>query len=195
MLPDLQGAYAHGSACEDEVARLEHEELAHVGHQFVHPEEHIHGMSALYRLAVDVEVKVDVLHVRKALYGDKIAQHCRAIEALAEFPGQSLLAEALLHIAGRDVHTHGHRIVVAVGKARGDVLAQLTDAHHQLRLIVESLGKVGDEEGLPPLQDGRVRFHEYHGALGLYQHASVQFLIVFGIVHAYADYFHEFIRS
>ena len=52
---------------------------------------------------------------------------------------------------GRDVHTHRHGIIVAMGKARSDVLTQLIDAHHQLGLIVKPLGKVGNKERLAKL--------------------------------------------
>ena len=192
MLPYLQGAYTYGSTCKDEVARLEHEELAHIGHQLIYPEEHIHGVPALHRLAVNIKMEAYVLHVGKALYRNELAQHRRAVKSLAKLPRQPLLAEALLHVTRRDVHTHRHRIIVAMSKSRSDVLTQLADAHHQFGLIVESLGKVGDEEGLAPLLDGRVGFHKYDGALGLHRCAAIQFLIMFGIVHAYADNFHEF---
>ena len=190
MLSYLKRTYTYGSAGEEEVACLEHKELADVAHQLVHAKEHIYGVAALYGMAVYVEIEMDVLYMGKALYGDKFAQYGRTIETLAEFPGKSLTAEALLKVASGDVYTYGDSIVVAVGKARGDVLAQLVDAHHQLGFVVEPLGKVGDEEGLAALEDGRVGLHEYYGGLGQCG-CSIEFSMVFGIVHAYADNLHR----
>ena len=130
MLSYLQGAYAYRGAGEDKVSCLEHEELAHVAHQFVHPEEHVHGMSALYCVSVYVEMEMYVLHVRKALHGYEVAQHGRSVKSLAEFPWQPLLAESLLHVACRDVYPYGDSVVVSVSKTGCDVLAQLVDAYH-----------------------------------------------------------------
>ena len=190
MLSYLKRTYTYGSAGEEEVTCLEHKELADVAHQLVHAKEHIYGVPALYGMAVYVEIEMDVLHMGKALYRDKLAQYGRTIESLAEFPWHSFAAKALLEVAGGDVYSHGDSIVVAVGKARGDVLAQLVDAHHQLGFVVEPLGKVGDEEGLAALEDGRVGLHEYHRGLGQCG-CSVEFSMVFGIVHAYADNLHR----
>lgn len=189
VLPYLQGTYTHGGTGEDEVTRLEHEELAHVAHQLVHAKKHIYGMPTLHGVSVNIETEMDVLHVGEMLYGDEVTQDGRAVEALAEFPWQAVAAKAFLKVAGGDVNPYGDGIVVAVGKARGDVLAQLADAHHQFGLVVEPLGKIGDEEGLSALEDGRIGFHEYHGRLGQCC-SSVEFPMMLGVIHAYADNFH-----
>ena len=105
-------------------------------------------------------------------------------------PRKSLGDASALQVAGREVDAQAHLVVVAVGKAWGDVLAQLVDAHHQLGFVVEPFGKVGDEEGLAALENGRVGLHEYYGGLGQCG-CSVEFSMVFGIVHAYADNLHR----
>ena len=73
VLPYLQGTYANRGTRKDEVTRLEHEELAYVGHQLIHAIEHIHGVSTLYGLPVNIEMEMNVLHMRKAFYGNEIA--------------------------------------------------------------------------------------------------------------------------
>ena len=189
VLSYLQGAYAYGCAGEDEVARLEHEELAHVAHQFVNAEEHVCRVTLLHGVSVDVESEAYVLHVGKALYGYEFAQYGRTVKTLTELPRQSFAAESLLHVACSDVYAHGYGIVVSVSKARSDVLAQLADAHHQFALVVEPLGKVGDKEGLSPLEQRAVGFHEYYGTFG-FGGLLVEFFEVFGIVYAHAYNLH-----
>jgi len=189
VLAYLKGAYTYGGAGEEEVARLEHKELANVTYQLVYAEEHIGCVPMLYGVAVDVEAETDVLHMGKTFYGDELAQYGRSVKTFAKFPRKSLTAKAFLQVAGGDIYTHGDSVVIAVGKAWGNILAQLVDAHYQLGLVVEPLGKVGNEKGLPALKDGRIGFHEYYGAV--WQGCcSVEFSMVFGIVHAYADNLH-----
>ena len=189
MLAYLQGTYTHGSARKDEVARLEHEELAHIAHQLVYTKKHIYGMATLHGVPVNIEIEMNVLYMSKALYRDEVAQDSRAVEALAEFPWQSLTAETLLKVAGGDIDPYGDGIVVAMSKARGYVLTQLADTHHEFGLIIEPLGKIGNKEGLAAFENGRVGFHEYHGRFRQCC-SSVEFLMMLGIVHAYADNLH-----
>ena len=87
MLSYLQGAYTYRSARKDEVARLEHEELAHVAYQFVNAEEHVSRVPLLHGVSVNVESEAYVLHVGKALHGDEVAQYGRTVESLAQLPG------------------------------------------------------------------------------------------------------------
>lgn len=73
MLTNLQRTYTYWCACEDKIARLEHEELAHIGYYLIYSSKHLRGMSFLYGIAVDVEMETDVLYMRKSIYGDEVA--------------------------------------------------------------------------------------------------------------------------
>lgn len=189
VLSNLQWAYAHRSTCKKEIPSLEHKELTYVTNQLIYAKKHICRVSLLYGITIDIEAETDVLHMSKALNRDKIAQHSRAIESLAELPRKTLTAEALLHITGCDVNAYSYRIVVAMSKAWSDILAELIDTHHQFGLIIETLCKIRDKKRFSSLENRRVRLHKYHRSLGK-RSCSVQLSMVFGIVHAYANNLH-----
>ena len=63
MVIYMYGAYAGGSTRIDDVTRLEHEELTDVADQARHGMYHVSRMPALYRLSVEVEMEMQVLHV------------------------------------------------------------------------------------------------------------------------------------
>ncbi len=165
MVVNLYGAYAYWSACIEQVARLQREILGDVAHQFVNLVEHIARAAFLHRLSVDVKMEVQCLHIEEFLLFYPVANDCRAIETLTDFPGQSLFSGFALQVAGGEVDTHGDSVVITVGKAFRNALTQPTDAHHQLRLVVHLFRPIGDEERLVILQQCRVSFGEYDGLL------------------------------
>ena len=56
----------------------------------------------------------------------------------------------------REVDAHGHRIIIARGETLWNSLAQLADAYHQLRLILDSSEMIGNEERLAIVEQGRI---------------------------------------
>ena len=67
MVVNLYGSYAYGSACIEQVARLQREILGDVAHQFVNLVEHIARAAFLHRLSVDVKMEVQCLHIEEFL--------------------------------------------------------------------------------------------------------------------------------
>ena len=167
MVIDMHGTHAGRSTGEDYVACLQGEILADVGHYLVDAEDHVGGAAFLHGLSIDIEVEPQGLHIEKLVLADPLADGCGAVEALAEVPGQTLLAQLLLHIAGGEVDTHRHGIIVAMGETLGNVLAQSADAYHQLGLVVYASHEVGNEEGFARLEQRRVGLGEQHWGLCL----------------------------
>lgn len=86
VLSYADGPYTDGSTCEQQVANLQRAELADVGDDFIHLEQHVCRVSALHGLSVNVQMEVQVLYVRKLLGGDEGSQYGRVVKSLAQFP-------------------------------------------------------------------------------------------------------------
>lgn len=160
VLSYADGPYTDGSAGEQQVANLQRAELADVGDDFIDLEQHVCRVSALHSLSVNVQMEVQVLYVHKFFGGDEGSQYGRVVKPLAQFPREAFSPELILQVTGREVNAHGHSIVVPVCKAWRYVLAQSADAYHQFGFVVNPLREVGDEEGFPVFQYGRVGLHE-----------------------------------
>ena len=63
-------------------------------------------------------------------------------------------------VAGGEVDPDRHLLIITMGEPLGDVLPQAVDLHHDLRLIMNLVREIGDEEGFPILQQGGVGLHE-----------------------------------
>ena len=199
VVVDVDGTYASGSACIEHIARLEGEELRDIGDDLVDTVEHVGGAAFLYGMAVDVEVEMKPLQPRIGTRRLRVAQQLllrhpladggRTVETLANSPGLSSLRGTFLQVAGCEVDAHGQRIIVAVGKSLGDVLAQAADAHHDLRLVVDAPQVVRDKEGLSLIQDRRIGLGKDHRLVRALERA-VELLIMCGIVHANSKYLH-----
>ena len=85
-------ANSNRCSCEDDVARLEREELADEAHQFIDSKEHVGRVTFLHLLAVTEQVEVQVLNVFPVV-GEwhPFADGGTSVEAFAEVPGQSFL--------------------------------------------------------------------------------------------------------
>ena len=77
----------------------------------------------------------------------------------------TLGGQLLLEVAGGEVDSHGHGVVVPMGKARRDTASEAADAHDELRLVVTPLGEIRDEERTAVGQQRRVRLREDDGVL------------------------------
>ena len=64
MILQSYSPHACRSTCEDYVASLQRKEPADVAYQVVDPENHVSRVSALYLLAVDVKLEMQVLYFR-----------------------------------------------------------------------------------------------------------------------------------
>ena len=171
-----------------EVARFERAETAHIGNNLVNREEHLRGIGTLHNRIVYRQRKVDVVYII-AFYGAELAEHRRAIEALAHIPRLAGSDEPALPIARSKVNTHGYRIVIAVSKTCGDALAQLIYAHYNLGLIVNATKKIGHIEVLAVLYDSRIGFHKNDGNLWLVA-AAIELNCVVPIILSYCYYLH-----
>ena len=189
VVVDVDGAYACGGASVEEVARLQGEELGDVGDDLVDLIKHIGGAAFLDGLTVDVEVEVDTLDVEELLLGNPLADGSRAVEALTNGPGLASLRGALLEVTGRKIYAYGQGVIITVGKALRDVLAQATDADDNLRLVIDATQMVGDKERLSLIQDGGVGFCKNHRLVRSLQR-PVQFLVMGGIIHANSENLH-----
>src|SRR2546427_570347 len=75
---------AGGRARRDQVARAQRHELAHVGDQRPHAEDHVLGVAALARLAVDGGPHLERLRVADLVRGDEPGpDRCEGVGALA----------------------------------------------------------------------------------------------------------------
>ncbi len=214
----MQTADTLGRAGEDEVAHLENIETGGVGDNLIDGVEHVARPTHLTGLAVELHLEMKVLdgllRRGRTLFGsddaevlqlNPLAAESRTVEAFRYLPRQSLGLELALQVAAGEVDAQGHLFVVAVGVALGDALAQSVDFHHQFGLVFHFVAEVGDVEGPVGSQESGVGFQEEGGGgegLALvvgqgdalhFADAVVQFLIVVGIVHAYADDFHTFL--
>ena len=111
-------------------------------------------------------MEVQILYIAAHLFQrDKGADSCRIVEPFAKLPRITRLTELTLQIACREVDAHRHRIVIAMGKAGSNILAQTADAHHHFRLIMHFVGKVGDKERFAIFQYSRIGFKKITGSL------------------------------
>ena len=189
VIVDVDGAYASGGTRVEEVARLQGEELGDVGDDLVDLIKHIGGAAFLDGPSVDVEVEMDALDVEELLLGNPLADGSRAVEALTDGPGLTGLRGALLEVTGREIDAYGQGIVITVGKALRDVLAQATDADDNLRLVIDATQMIGDEEGLSLIEDGRVGLGEDDGLIRAFNEI-MQLTVVGCIIHTYSEDLH-----
>ena len=104
-------------------------------------------MATLNLLIINRQTKVQILYIAAHLFQrNKGTDSCRIVETFAKLPRITRLTELTLQVACREVDAHRHRIVIAMGKARSNILAQTADAYHHFRLIMHFVGKVGDKE-------------------------------------------------
>jgi hypothetical protein len=88
LIASGDGAYAFGSAGEEQVAFLEAEELAHVADQRCEVKDHIAAMAVLHFFAVFLHPELDVVEVGEVFGGEELgAQRGGIIEAFGDFPG------------------------------------------------------------------------------------------------------------
>ena len=153
--------YLHGTTTRratriEQIARLQRKVLTDVGDNLIYLVEHIARTAFLHRLAIDVQMEVDSLYVSKLLDVHPFTDGSRAIESLGKLPWLPFLPELLLHLTSRKVDTHSYGIIIAMGETLWYGLAQLADAHHQLRLILNASQMVWDKERLAIVELGRI---------------------------------------
>lgn len=166
MLSDADGTYPHGSTGIEQIAHLQRHEPTHIGYNPVYGKQHVAGATTLHRVPVNVEVETDVLNVLEILHRDKRTDDGGIVESLAQLPRIARFSKTALQVTCRKVDAHGDGIIVTVCKAFGDVLAQTTDAHDQLRLVMNLIGEIGDKNGLPSLSKAESGFRKITGSLG-----------------------------
>ena len=98
----------------------------------------------------------------------------------------------VLQIAGGEVNTKPHGVVVAMGEFRLYRASVFADAQHDLAFIVQVLGKIGVKERLVVHHDGRWRLHEHEW---LCWYRVIEFFGVVNIVSANAKDFHKTITD
>ena len=122
---------------------------------------HVCRVPCLLAFAVHIHVEMDVLHVASQFFlGDELTQCGTAVKSLATFPRHAFIPQFLLEVTCREVDADGQFVVVAMGKAFADVLANMGYLHHNLGLIVETGCKVWHKEGLAWLDDARIELGE-----------------------------------
>ena len=202
----LNSADSSGCAGEDEVAGLEQVELTGVGDDLIDGVDHVARPAHLACLTIELHLEVQVLHILSRHFGKTkppmSAIGC-AVETFGNLPRQSFLRQLTLDVACREVDTERYFVVVAVGKAFGNGFAETIDAYYQLGLVFYLFAPVGHEERPVGAGEGRVGFEEQGDAAlfdGRLWHAHLdalylgegmlQFLVMLGIVHAYANDLH-----
>ena len=195
-----------GCAGENEVSGLEQIELAGVGDDLIDSVNHVTRPAHLSRLSVKLHREMQVLHILSQHLGKTepllTAISC-AIKPFGNLPWQAFLRQLSLDVACREVDAECYFVVVAVGKTLGNGFAEAVDAYHQFSLVFYLLAPIGyeerpvgagesgvgfEEKGDASLLNGRL-WHTHLHTLYLCQ-GVFQFLVMFGIIHAYADYLH-----
>ena len=83
-------------------------------------------MATLNLLIINRQTKVQILYIAAHLFQrNKGTDSCRIVETFAKLPRITRLTELTLQVACREVDAHRHRIVIAMGKARSNILAPL----------------------------------------------------------------------
>ena len=157
---DVDRAYTHRRTSEDDVARLDGEVLANEADDLVNRVNHVARITFLHRLAVYVEVEMQILHTTQRSQRHPCAHYCTSVETLAQVPWQAGRAKLVLQVACREVNTHRHLIVIAVSEALRYAAPKMIDAHHQFGLILTLLGIGRYEKRLSPRQQRRVSLGE-----------------------------------
>src|SRR5262245_15486060 len=130
-------------AGDDDVARLQYEELRAVPDEMAAIEDHRIGVAALALLAVDVEPHVEALRILDLVLGDQPgAERPERLAALAFDPlsGPLDLEHALGHVIGQTVPGHHVERLVLRQVARA-----LADDDAELHLPVELARPLGDD--------------------------------------------------
>lgn len=187
LIANLHRPYASRRAGVYEVAHLQFEELRYVNNDGIKGEKEVFGVAVLHRLSVLLQLKFYGAPVALP-DGQKITDHCRAVEALGNFPGVAFIFQALLHIAGGKVDAQTNFRVVISGKLRLYVTAVFADFQHHFYFMVQVFGEFRVVKGLVVHQQRRRRLHEYHRAA---RHRVIELFGVFGIVAADADDLHN----
>ena len=156
VVVNLHRATACGTTRIEQVSRLQREVLTDVRDNLIHLVEHIARTAFLHILTIDVEMEMDGLDVAELLDIYPFADGGRSVKSLGKFPWLSSFSQFLLHLACRKVDAHGHCVIVAMGKALWNGLAQLADAHHQFGLILYSSQMIRDEERLAVVEQRRI---------------------------------------
>jgi hypothetical protein len=134
-------------------------------------------------------MEVQRLNVEEFLLGHPLANDSRTIETFTDLSGLSLLASLTLQVSGCEVDAYRQGVVIAVGEALWDALAQSADAHYHLSLVVNTSQMVRDKEWLTLIQYCRISLSKYHRLIRTFQR-PMQFLVMCGIVHANCKYLH-----
>ena len=161
-------------------------------------------MTHLTHLVVETHLEMEVLDglALWMLFGgdaeifklDETSDGSTAIEAFRDLPWQAFRLQLPLQVACSEVDAERDLIIIAMGKACGDAAAEARDAHHHFGLVFDLMAEFGHEEWPALLADGGVGLEE-KGGIALdavhFAYAVVQFLVMFGIVHANADDLHS----
>ena len=104
MLPDSDGPHTGRCARKEQISHLQCHETADVCDEVIHPVQHVSRMSLLHGAAVNVQMKIQLLHITaNLLQGHKTSNSRRTIETFGEFPRQASGTETALQVTGREV--------------------------------------------------------------------------------------------
>lgn len=138
---------------------------------------------------VNVQTKIQALHVAaQLLQKHESPDSRRTVKILGELPRQTSSTKTAPQVARCEVNTHNHRIIIAVGKMRGDALAQPADV--VLRPLSHtanpSRNRAKRKACRPSAKPNRLQEDDR-----ILVHCCIsQLLVVPGIVHSYRYDFH-----
>ena len=144
-------------------------------------------MSLLHRIAIDIQVKVNILYITQFFFGYKITDNSRIIKSFAYFPGFAFSFQSSLYVTSCKIHSETYFLVIAVGKFRSNIFSKPADFHYYLRFVMQFAAEIRDVKWLVVFERSRVRFHKNDRFCRV---GTVKFLIMFGVVLTDSKDFH-----
>src|SRR5262249_42887182 len=129
-----------GSSGEEDVAGLERPVLRRVADDLLAIEDHVAGVRGLSHFAVDPALQLEVVRIGNLIRGDEVRPN--RTEAVAGF-SQHQLGGLGLQVAGGEIVSHAVAKNVGKGVRLAHVAGDLAHHDHQLDLVVELLGDLG----------------------------------------------------
>ena len=124
-----------------------------------------------------------MMYITEIRQGEELADRCRVIETLGNFPGQSLFLMFRLQVTCRKINPQCNLIVITACILLFNTLSQPVDPDHHLQFILHILREIRVKKRPVGRDKSRIGFQEEDGISGNF---IIQFMCVSNVVPGYA---------